>query len=63
LRYHYETAPGSGSAPGTIRTVTTDRVVLRSDVKFDIALQWTLALRGDLPFCRQKPDYCRQSNG
>ena len=24
LRYLYQTAPGSGSAPGTIRTVTTD---------------------------------------
>jgi hypothetical protein len=50
LRYIYQTAPGSGSAPGTIRTVTTDTAVLRSDLKIDVAPQWTLALRGDLPF-------------
>jgi hypothetical protein len=50
LRYIYQTAPGSGSVPGTIRTVTTDSVVLRSDLKVDVAPQWTLALRGDLPF-------------
>ncbi len=55
LRYLYETAPGSGSTPDAIRTVTTDRVVLRSDVKFDIAPQWTLALRGDLPFVGKNP--------
>ncbi len=50
LRYIYQTAPGSGSMPGTIRTVTTDSAVLRSDLKIDVAPQWTLALRGDLPF-------------
>jgi hypothetical protein len=49
LRYVYETAPGSGSIPGTIRTVTRDAAVLRSDLKIDLAPQWTLALRGDLP--------------
>ncbi len=50
LRYIYQTAPGSGSVPGTTRTVTTDTAVLRSDLKIDLASQWTLALRGDLPF-------------
>jgi hypothetical protein len=55
LRYEYRTAPGSGSEPGTIRTVTTDSVILRSDLKFDIAPQWTLALRGDLPFVDRNP--------
>ena len=50
LRYIYQTAPGSGSVPGTTRTVTTDSAVLRSDLKIDVAPQWTLALRGDLPF-------------
>lgn len=49
-RYLYQTAPGSGSLPGTLRTVTTDSVILRSDVKIDVAPQWTLAFRGDLPF-------------
>ena len=46
LRYLYQAAPGSGSVPGTLRTVTTDATELRSDLKFDIAPQWTLALRG-----------------
>ncbi len=55
LRYIYQTAPGSGVLPGTIRTVTSDVVVLRSDVKIDLAPQWTLALRGDLPFAAKNP--------
>jgi hypothetical protein len=55
LRYEYRTAPGGGSVPGTIRTVTTDSVILRSDLKFDIAPQWTFALRGDLPFVERNP--------
>jgi hypothetical protein len=50
LRYLYQTAPGSGFVPGTLRTVTTDSAILRSDVKIDVAPQWTLAFRGDLPF-------------
>lgn len=50
LRNILETAPGSGSALGTIRTVTTDITVLRTDYKFNIAPQWTVALRGDLPY-------------
>jgi len=55
LRYLYETAPGSGSVPGTIRTVTKDIVTLRSDLKFDLGSQWTLALRGDVPFVTKNP--------
>jgi hypothetical protein len=55
LRYIYQTAPGSGSVPGTTRTVTTQREVFRSDVKIDPAPQWTLALRGDLPFVEKNP--------
>ena len=55
LRYIYQTAPGSGSAPDTIHTVTTDRMVLRSDMKIDIVPQWTLALRGDLPLVARNP--------
>jgi hypothetical protein len=50
LRYFYQTAPGSGAVPSTMRTVTRDAVILRSDLKVDLAPQWTLALRGDLPF-------------
>jgi hypothetical protein len=55
LRYIYQTAPGSGAVPGTTRTVTSDTVVLRSDLKFDIGPQWTLALRGDLPLAAKDP--------
>jgi len=50
LRNVYQTAPGGGLTPGTIRTVTTDTSVLRADYTFNIAPQWTVALRGDLPF-------------
>src|SRR5215469_12735497 len=31
LRYQYKTAPGTGSLKGTIRTVATDTLYLRSD--------------------------------
>ena len=55
FRYVYQTAPGSGSLPGTIRTVTTDRAVHRSDMQISVAPQWTLALRGDLPFEAKNP--------
>jgi hypothetical protein len=55
LRYIYQTAPGSGTVPGATRTVTTQREVLRSDVRIDLAPQWTLALRGDLPFVEKDP--------
>jgi hypothetical protein len=55
LRDIYQTAPGSGPTPGTTRTVTSDTAVLRSDLKIDLAPQWTLALRGDLPFATKNP--------
>ena len=55
LRYVYETAPGTGSLPGTTRTVTSDIVVLRSDLKFEPAPQWELVLRGDLPLKAKDP--------
>jgi hypothetical protein len=50
LRNVYLPAPGSGGVPGTTRTVTRDDAVLRADYKFNIAPQWTVVLRGDLPF-------------
>lgn len=55
LRDEYKTSPGSGSAPGSLRTVTTDMVVLRADVRINVAPQWTVALRGDLPFAGKDP--------
>jgi hypothetical protein len=50
LRNIYQTAPGSGSIAGTIHTVTTETTVLRTDYKFNVAPQWTMVLRGDLPY-------------
>lgn len=55
LRYLYQTAPGSGSEPGTTRQVTTETLYLREDHRFDFAPQWTLALRGDLPMVTKNP--------
>jgi hypothetical protein len=54
-RFVYQTAPGSGTLPGTIRTVTTGTMVLRSDLKFDVAPQWTVAFRSDLPISAKNP--------
>jgi hypothetical protein len=31
IRNLYQTAPGNGSVPGTLRTVTTDMTILRAD--------------------------------
>lgn len=55
VRGEYRTAPGSGSEPGTFRTVTTNQLILRADTKIDVAPQWTVALRGDLPFSERNP--------
>jgi len=63
VRGEYRTAPGSGSEPGSIRTVSTEEAILRSDLKFDIAPQWTLALRGDLPFVGKDPITSTNPNG
>jgi hypothetical protein len=63
VRGEYRTAPGSGSEPGSIRTVSTEETILRSDLKFDIAPQWTLALRGDLPFVGKDPITANNPSG
>ena len=41
--------------PGTIRPVTIDTLTLRADRWFDLAPQWQLALRADLPFVAKNP--------
>jgi hypothetical protein len=61
IRGEYRSAPGNGSDPGTLRTVRTEQVILRSDLKFDIFPQWTFALRGRSAICRQGPDHQQQS--
>src|SRR5215469_3292227 len=72
LRYQYKTAPGTGSVKGTIRTVTTDTLYLRSDFTFDISalgfhIRSWLAVEGGIPerstLCCQRPDLFGSSIG
>src|ERR1700722_11944059 len=51
----YKTAPGSGSAPGSTRDVTTETLNLRMDHSLDLAPLWILALRADLPLLDKNP--------
>ena len=55
LRYQYKTSPGTGSAKGSIRTVTTDTLYLRSDFTFDLGSPWKVVFRSDLPFVAKDP--------
>jgi hypothetical protein len=55
LLYEYKTAPGSGSEPGTTSRATTDILKLRADHRIDLAPQWALGLRADLPFLASNP--------
>jgi hypothetical protein len=55
IRNLYQTAPANGSVPGTFRTVTTDMTILRADGVIALAPQWSIALRGDLPFIVRDP--------
>jgi hypothetical protein len=63
LRYEYLTAPGSGSTPGSIATVTTDQIRLRLDHRLDLSQQSLLALRGDLPVVAKDPVTASNPNG
>jgi hypothetical protein len=55
MMYQYKTAPGSGSTPGSVREVTTDTLNLRMDHSVNLAPQWVLALRTDLPLLAKDP--------
>jgi hypothetical protein len=55
LMYEYRTAPGSGSTPGSIDTVTTNTLNLRLDHRIDLSQQSLLALRSDLPLLAKNP--------
>jgi hypothetical protein len=55
LMYQFRTAPGNGAENGTIREVTTDTVNLRLDGRSDLAAQWVLATRADLPLLAKDP--------
>jgi hypothetical protein len=49
LMYQVKTAPGT-DLDGSPVTTTTDTWKLRADETFSLSPQWSLALRGDLPF-------------
>ena len=63
LLYEYRTAPGSGAAPGSLATVTTDTVNLRLDHRVDLSGQSMIALRGDLPMVAKNPITSGNPNG
>jgi hypothetical protein len=51
----FKTAPGTGSTPGSARTVTTETLNLRYDHALELAPTWILALRSDLPLLAKNP--------
>jgi Putative MetA-pathway of phenol degradation len=55
IRNLYQSAPASGSVPGTLRTLTTGMTILRADGVIALTQQWSIALRGDLPFVVRDP--------
>jgi hypothetical protein len=55
IRNLYQSAPASGSLPGTVRTLTTNMTILRADGVITLTPQWSIALRGDLPFVVRDP--------
>jgi len=55
LMSEYKTAPGNGAVKGTTREVTTDTAKLRFDYKINLAPEWGVALRADLPFRAKDP--------
>jgi hypothetical protein len=59
----YRTAPGSGSTPGSIRSVTTDTLNFRYDHSMLLAPTWILALRSDLPLLAKNPISSDNPNG
>ena len=63
LRYEYLTAPGGGSTPGSIGTVTTDQIRLRLDHRIDLSQQSLLVLRGDFRVAAKDPITASDPNG
>jgi hypothetical protein len=63
LLYEYKTVPGSGSERGTTSQVTSDIMNLRADHRIDLAPQWALGLRADLPFLAKNPISSENPNG
>ena len=63
LMFQYRTAPGSGSDPGSITTVTTDEIRLRMDHRIDLSQQSLVVLRGDLRLVAKDPITSSNPNG
>jgi hypothetical protein len=63
LLYEYRTAPGSGAAPGSLATVTTDNLNLRLDHRVDLSERSMIALRSDLPLLAKNPITSTNPNG
>jgi hypothetical protein len=63
LMYSDRSAPGNGLVKGTLTEVTTETAKLRADYHVDLAPQWELVLRGDLPFLARNPVNANNPNG
>jgi len=63
ILYSYRTAPGSSSAPGMTREVTTQTLDLRYDHAFDMRSGWILLTRTDLPMVAKNPITDSNPNG
>ena len=61
--YSDRSAPGNGLVKGTLTEVTTETANLRVDYHIDLAPQWELVLRGDLPFLARNPVNASNPNG
>jgi hypothetical protein len=63
LMYQYRTAPGNGVSSGSLRDVTTDTLNFRFDHKIDLAPQWAISLRSDLPLIAKNPITAQNPGG
>jgi hypothetical protein len=61
--YGYQTKPGSGMAPGSLTTTTTETTDLRFDHRIDLSPRSLIVLRGDLPVVITNPISGSNPNG
>jgi hypothetical protein len=61
--YSYQTKPGSGAAPGSPATTTTETTNLRFDHRLDLSLGSLIVLRADLPLVDTNPISANNPNG
>ena len=55
MLYGYQTKPGSGAAPGSLPTTTTETTNLRFDHRLDLSPGSLIVLRADLPLVITNP--------